>query len=395
MTRASFRYRALFPAFRLNEMGIDTIVFSDFNKSLLKSLTIIIFVKAFTPKDYDYALKAKDKGIPIILDLCDNMLYKHYQSKYDYSKLFIKFASIATHIIVTTEAIKKMLLDTCSNNTSVTVIKDGLETLPDLKTVHRFYMTSISKQLIRRRKSKRQMHIPFLTKYEASIRENYKQYKKDFKLKCVKNIPFLLLKKRPKVLLPKRTQKKILWFGIHGGPHTEFGMLDLLSLQNPLERVAKLLDIELVIVSNSYAKYKNAILPFKLPTCYLEWSPRLIHHVLNSTNIVILPSQFNDFVNSKSENRAILSLTAGVPVVATYKSIYKDFLGCMLFDDFYKGIVTYLTQPELVTQHLNIAQEIINKAYSHNVLSSQRLSLFNQIVRQTFKHKENDAAQVD
>lgn len=386
MSRASFRYRALFPAFNLEKMGYDAVVFSDVNKYVLDSLTMIIFVKSFTPKDYEYALKARKKRIPIILDLCDNIFIENYNTKHNYTRLFIQFASIANQIIVSTVELKKVLLDLCPENITITVIKDGIEDLNELKKVQHFYMQSKTVQLIRRKNSEKKAYLPILIKPEVLIKDFKKQGRKNISLKVRQNLPFLFSKIQQRLFKKKDTPKKLLWFGIHGGAHADFGMLDLLHIQSSLERVAESIDVELIIVSNHFLKYKKSFPQIKINTRYFEWTPSLIYQLLTIADIVILPSQFNDFVSCKSENRAVLSLNAGIPVVATYKPVYKNFKMCMLFDDFYIGVMKYLSMPKLVKKHINIAQDILKKDYSKKALSTQYLLVFNQIMKTPIKN---------
>ena len=76
---ASIRYRAMLPALYLNRAGVEAEVHAgEVHDSLLKRATCLIFVKAFNDSAMRLCCRARKLGIPVILDLCDDILDQNY-----------------------------------------------------------------------------------------------------------------------------------------------------------------------------------------------------------------------------------------------------------------------------------------------------------------------------
>ena len=68
---ASVRYRALLPVLALQEAGKNCHVFADYDACNLDGLSLLVIVKGLIPNDLELARKAHERGIPLVLDLCD------------------------------------------------------------------------------------------------------------------------------------------------------------------------------------------------------------------------------------------------------------------------------------------------------------------------------------
>ena len=75
---ASVRYRCILPMLALADSGWRSIVFEEGEALLETSLSALIFVKSFSKSDLALARRLHARGVPIILDLCDNIFVEGY-----------------------------------------------------------------------------------------------------------------------------------------------------------------------------------------------------------------------------------------------------------------------------------------------------------------------------
>lgn len=160
---------------------------------------------------------------------------------------------------------------------------------------------------------------------------------------------------------PRRT---LIWFGNYGASYSKFGMAELVALSSALVEVSCRWEIEVLVVSNSYSQYQKVIRPLPFSTRYIEWSLDAAYFCLSLADVALVPNALDAFSVCKSANRTILALSAGVPVVATRTPALQPFESCVIFDDWVRGIETYLVDHELVARHLKKAAAIIGEEYS-------------------------------
>jgi glycosyltransferase involved in cell wall biosynthesis len=175
------------------------------------------------------------------------------------------------------------------------------------------------------------------------------------------------------------SKKSLLWFGNHGSKNIDFGMLDLLLIQDDIEALSKQFDIKLVVISNNREKFDLHISKFDMCTEYYDWSEGVVEQQLKKAFVVLLPNPLNNFTKCKSANRALLSLAKGVPVVATRTQALDVFTGAINFDNFYKGIYDYIANPSQVKKHISLGKKIISKKFNHDALIKQWAEVFNSI----------------
>ena len=77
---ASVRYRALLPVIALEAAGVQSRVFSESRDAFLEGLDALVIVKSFTPDDLLLAQVARERGIKVFIDLCDNIFIGGYGS---------------------------------------------------------------------------------------------------------------------------------------------------------------------------------------------------------------------------------------------------------------------------------------------------------------------------
>ena len=144
---ASLRYRCLLPLRYLDKIGISSVICSGADPIKINADTqAAIFVKSFRKEDVTACEQAYQLGVPVILDICDNIFIEEYALGSDYvpAHNFLLMAQMATAIVTTGTAMKaaveKVLIDAAENSISppssspsIVVIPDGSESLSDIQ----------------------------------------------------------------------------------------------------------------------------------------------------------------------------------------------------------------------------------------------------------------------
>jgi glycosyltransferase involved in cell wall biosynthesis len=174
--------------------------------------------------------------------------------------------------------------------------------------------------------------------------------------------------------------KQIIWFGNHGN-QPNLGMMGIVEISECLTELAKEIDFQLLVVSNNYEKYCQYILPLSLKTTYVQWTPTNIYDLIAESDVTIVPISTDAFNICKSANRSILSLSLGIPVVATKTPALEPFKDCVLFEEWTQNLKTYLTNSELVQSHIKKAKQIIERDYSGEAIASSWSKIIDRVVQ--------------
>jgi hypothetical protein len=428
---ASLRYRALFPLQYLQRLGLRSAIYSGADPVLLSAeVTAVIFVKSFLAEDVATCEQAYQLGVPIILDLCDNIFIEEYaaDSHYVPAQNFRVMAQRAAAIVTTGEALRAAVeryLASFGSEVPVVVIPDGNETLADIqaafdstrqqrlsrgmrqllkklrwpaKALRRSYgqtkrWISPAKRLLKRSHRKISKLLNFERPIETVIDTaadtscvpagcveesitvsqpvSFDQRKK----KLVQPTPLIAQAWRPAA----PGVKTVLWFGNHGAKYGNFGMLNILAVAPALKTLAQAQPLRLMVVSNSREKYDEQIAPLPFDTDYLPWHPRKIYDYIGASDVVIVPNSQSVYSICKSANRAVLALSQGVPVVASSTPALAPFAGCVWLDDWEGGLRAYLSQPAVARSHVLQAQAVIAECYSGEAIAQSWLKLLGQV----------------
>ncbi|NJM18032.1 MAG: hypothetical protein HC836_25140 [Richelia sp. RM2_1_2] len=413
---ASVRYRCLLPSRYLELHGYKCCFYAGNNPINFKNRSdsdVLIFVKSFTPYDLSLAKKAKQAGVPVILDICDNIFIDEYVSKSQFkpSEVFKEMSEVASAIVTTGVALKNTIQTQINPSVPIFVVPDANETVEDInyalsigkwgRWLRLFLYSPISSISIIKNslpgkiktvktsysKYRQKIKSKFKDKYYnklLNILSKYKKQTKTFLKKLIKlayfhkylhyinKIKNMLVNYANKkhftselaintVVLQKpiinsvnlkenfndssvtvnkkiaNSCKTVLWFGNHGAAYGNFGMLNLLDIAEPLIKVSQEINFRLLVVSNNYKKYCKYIQPLPFSTDYMEWDLFSIYNNISQSDVVIIPNSQCAFSICKSANRAILSLSLGVPVVATRTPALEDLNECIIIDDWEGG----------------------------------------------------------
>lgn len=412
---ASFRYRAMLPMLALEHVGIKSKIILRSHRTCLAGLDALVFVKSLTLEDYWLAQEAARLQIPVIFDLCDNIFIDTYPSNKSSSPadIFLLIANIANAVVVTTEPLATVVREKIGERIPVYVIPDGIENeillaiakkrllIPQLNEyIRRSIINNRALSFVRKagvllktgsifamarrllkvvgkfsRYFRRYLYWRFWAKFAYRYFDKLRAYLTGSppKLGCNLKSVSVDQSEKPVLHISKAAMiapftHKILWFGNHGASHASFGMLDLLLIREPLEKLATEVSLELIVISNNFEKYKKHIRPMAIPTRYIEWSAASMTQHLRSADVVVLPNSLDAFSICKSANRSVLALSNGVPVVATSTPALEPLRKSITLDDFENGLRRYLTDSEYANLHVQQGQRLIGELYGQQVI---------------------------
>ena len=402
---ASLRYRCLLPYNYLAKKGIDQRIYGGTDKVELAANTkAIAFVKSFKDEDMETCDRAALLGVPIILDLCDNIFIQGYAATSSYvpADNFRRMARQASAIVTTGEALKAEIKKAIAPlDLPIIVIPDGCETQADLSEAFRItwqiWLSDRAGKLALQRsqaayyKAKRRAR-NLIVRLKIQIKRNMGNEEMPLSSKqtdssnaSASNNASDKSLVQPTPFFPQRWPdakpgtKTILWFGNHGAKYGSFGMSSILQVAPTIEQLSRELPLRLVVVSNSQAKYERYIQPLPFETIYRRWHPQKTYDYIRQSDVVIVPNSQSGFSMCKSANRVVLSLSQGTPVVANYTPALESFQDCVIMDDWDWGLRQYLCHPEVAQAHIAAAKRAIAQNFSGDKIAQQWLTLLESI----------------
>ena len=371
---------------------------------------MIVIAKAFNDESLKLAYDAFKAEIPVFIDVCDNIFVDEYVGGFKgvniKSKLYA-LNDLAQGLIVPTRIMGEVL---CANlrrdDASIHVIPDGLESQSDIK-----------KLLAATSKASRKLYsgVTLIPKTSGSMlnnrpsasslsraKHNVGSLKARFKQALHhpnKIIPYFQrrlqgissLTHTPASVAPKEKRKKevggvvdirgkksksqvkrILWFGNAGRQHGDYGISTLLRVKDALEKIARERQIVLIVVSNDKDAYGEYINPIHVDSKYIEWSPVGIYKQISSADLVLIPNSKCEFSKSKSSNRAVLSLSLGISVLAEPCPGLEELNDYIAVNDWYHDICTHLDKGKSISEEV---ESVLEKTYSDDAIGEKYLKL--------------------
>lgn len=309
-----------------------------FNYRYLSRYAAVVYSKIYDDSSYDEAVNLQRQGIRIIFDLCDNHFYNPRDLKYwkKARERLRRMMALADEWVASTEALAEIIKRELPIEKPLTVIGDAVET--EIKSSH----TLVWK------------HWLALRQFAALLR----------KLRVGQD----------------QGRIPLVWFGNHGSPYAEGGMLDLQKIRSLLERINRHYPISLTVISNSRRKYQRFIKPWMMPTYYLTWHPETFFPALRAHTIAVIPMSDNPFTRCKSNNRLALALSEGLAVVADSIPSYRAFAGACYLADWERGLESYLTDPHLRRSHVDLGRSIVDNEWTGNRIADKWQRFFDTLL---------------
>jgi glycosyltransferase involved in cell wall biosynthesis len=347
---ASIRYRCFHVARMLAQWGVENSFFTkpDVPSGAFQQLDALIIVKRIDPDIMELVARAKDQNKPVYLDLCDDVLHERRDAGALRRLVFDAVAPVLAGIVVPTATLAQRV------RTYVGAAATAVHVIPDIaETEELFYQAAqftAGKPLARP---------------SSRVRE-------------------------------KGSRNSVVWFGNWGSRHSNFGIASLLPTMRELRAVSERIPLELVIVSNNEELADAAIRPFGVPMRYVAWSPETVYAELGAADVALLTTGDDDFSVTKSANRVLLALSAGVPVVvgasrqATSDPELETFSDCVM-TKVERGLDAYLgpERQKNVAAAMTAAEKVIAR-YSPDKLAQIWLDL---LVRELAERRTKSVSQ--
>ena len=340
---ASSRLRCLEPLSELRSRGYSV---ETFNPNHVDRYAAVIYSKAYDDLSYREATGLQKRGIRVVFDLCDNHFYNPRGLSYwkQAAERLRRMMATANDLVASTEALAEVMVEELSDGRHVTVIGDAVE------TEIRGWVAPVWQRWYHERK---------LSRLLEELAED-----------------------RERGIIP------IVWFGHHGSPYAEGGMLDLLSIRPLLEKMNRRYPLTLTVISNSRKRYHKAIEPWSISTRYLAWHPETFFPALRAHAVAVIPISVNPFTRCKSNNRVALSLHMGLAVVADSIPSYLAFGEACYLDAWETGLETYLSNPDLRGRHVEIGRAIIAQDWTLARIADRWHDLFGRLRAQAQRYEK-------
>lgn len=388
---ASVRYRAILPIMALKQKGVKSRIYRSLSVERVRHAEAVIFVKSVTVKDLILVQRVSQHGIPLVLDLCDNIFVSKYMQKCPITpaEVFQMMASYAAVITTTGPALAQVIRKHVGSCVPIVIIPDGVETdcaaregrrlLFHTRLVERirqwssvgYWINGLGK-LTERVRDRVIKHLYLYTERECSQKHSSLtvsvKLQQSMAADVARGDSSFDLRLTP---VDRGVIKRIIWFGNAGAEYGRFGLCDIVDIADRLVKANARVKFELLVVSNDQKAYEEQIKPLPFQSRYVGWNHQTIHDWIKQSDLAIIPNSKDEFAICKSANRAVLALQLGVPVVATSTPALEPLRDCITVDDWEEGVVRYLTTPTLVRSHLEKAQAIISKEFSDRVLADK------------------------
>lgn len=359
---ASTRYRCYYPAISLGEFDIESVFYGSSREVVphLKNLDAIVFVKLLDSDSLRLAGLAKDSGVKVFIDLCDNIVVANYPMVADFHPA-LRFAGIgafADAVVVPSSALAEALQPLLRPGIEFVVIPDQIETIESVAAAEQLQAQinlsatkrpiSFARRALRFAAHMRRDPVGAMSVFRSKIHQAYGSRKARLFNRSRKSAKKLssAVPSGPgfdRVSSDREPRpKSVVWFGNFGAQHSDFGMLALLLAAPALESVCLDTPLELVVISNKKAIFDSAIAQINVPTRYVEWSTEAVFQELRHADVCLLPFGMDVFSATKSANRAVLALQQGVPVVTSRLRSMEPLEGVVVFDDWESGLRRFL-----------------------------------------------------
>jgi hypothetical protein len=356
---ASVRYRAAIPARVLADRGIRSrLSWGPYDVLLGDRPDGVVFVKTFGERDVELARNAAAAGVPVLLDVCDNVFAEGYRAHS--AQNLERMAALAAAIVTTGPALHDALRARLGAAVPMHVVPDPVEGPGDAGFTARLLRRERIARALRERP--RDLPLGIAGVLRQVTRDRLRQLSSRRAGAAAGDLP------------------QVLWFGNAGSVQPRFGIVNLADIGGELEAAARETPFRLVVVTSDYDAYWREIEPLDLPTEFARWHGSSIFGHLRASSVVIVPNSRDEFSVCKSANRVTLALSQGVPVAATRIPALEPLAECVLFDDFRHGITAYLQDRALAAEHLGRAAPVIDREFSAAAVADRWLRVFDAAV---------------
>lgn len=362
---ASFRYRVGIPSLHLRPLGYRSRILSlGAWTRLQRKDAALVLSKMFIAEDLPLVRRARQLGVPVFLDLCDNIFAAGYDTTFTSPAVFVEMAQHARAVVVTGPALQAVARTHVQ--TPVEMIADPEETERD------------SKELVHIAEGTRRHQLGLLRWVTGrKLAQHGLRWLPGAVLRVMLRGPHHFIppaprrgEPSPKAVVKKSGGRRVVWFGNHAG------LSGLAKVAEELRAVNARIPITLVVITNNPEVVDRLFRRAPFPYEYIEWNVLRVHHDLAACDVALLPSIQDEFGLAKSANRVVTALAHGLPVVTSSSSAADPFRACVVFDDWERGLHMYLSQPEVAREHVFTGRQIIAEQFSGKAVARAWAELF-------------------
>lgn len=348
LTWPSVRVRALTPTLLLRERGFDiTVTDRRPSEDDLRGFDAVVISKSFSDDDLWLSIRTKELRKALIVDLCDDL----FGAKRDVAnaEAFRQQTSRADVITTTGEVLRDTIARQVNKPDRIVIVPDHAETL------------ALTRALV------------------ATFPPDRTQRTQVYGARTLHGWWRKLIG-RERALKPGR--KMVIWFGMAGLPGQGTGIDALAAIAPQLNAVDREIPFQLLIVSTAYGRVARAAKTFTFPWAFRDWALLPAYKHVASADVCVIPNPQTPYAIAKSPNRALLSLSAGTPVVASGSPAYAPLGKAIVTDDWEGGLRRYLTDPVAVEADLAAAREVIDRMFAPALIRDRWADLLTQVLRQ-------------
>lgn len=296
------RVRALLPARYLRAAGFDARVVPPDGKG---RYDCVVFQKAYDKRDLALARRVLDDGGRVVFDLCDNHFYNPsgdpaLAARASRLRAMVGLADVVS---ASTAEIARLI------DSKPTVVVDDAFEAPR-------FASSAARMASRRQGRRRRGQGPL----------------------------------------------RLVWQG-QSGPAPS-GMSPLARLVPLLEEIHSEVALRLTVISNSRDAFDRYVGAARFPVRYVRWRRSTFAWRLAANDLCLLPFDLNPFTICKSNNRAVLALMLGLPVVADDIPSYRPLTDWISIGNWSESIRAYSREPERAAHRVSEAQASLRSLYT-------------------------------
>ncbi|MEA2828930.1 MAG: hypothetical protein QOG43_3369 [Actinomycetota bacterium] len=128
-----------------------------------------------------------------------------------------------------------------------------------------------------------------------------------------------------------RPPLRVVWQGQHGTRVPRSGIYSLSKVVPELEALHRELPLRLTVIGNSKDAFRSVLGEVRFPVRYRPWRSRTFAGQFMANDVCVIPIDVNPFTVCKSNNRVVLALMMGVPVVADPIPSYRELASFVTF----------------------------------------------------------------
>lgn len=167
----------------------------------------------------------------------------------------------------------------------------------------------------------------------------------------------------------RRQARQLMWFGNHGSAYATGGMAELERLIPMLEDASRRHPLRLTVVSNSEQRYCEVLGQAAFPHRYRPWDRLHFLSLLGEQDLVLLPTRMTAFTMAKSNNRMLLALAQGVPVMADPLPDYQPWRASCALDD-WDRLADHVADPAPLAARARTAMPAIERDYATRAIAA-------------------------